>query len=88
MANHGELVGKFSNGKTAVANNEQIISGIERGVSNAVYSSVSNIIRQYPEVFNSDKQINVEIDGREVFRAVQKRANEHFRVSGRAAFDF
>lgn len=29
MANHGELVGKFSNGRTAVANNEQIIAGIE-----------------------------------------------------------
>lgn len=29
MANHNELVGKFSNGKTAVANNEQITKGIE-----------------------------------------------------------
>lgn len=35
-ANHGELVGKFSNGKTAVANNEQIISGIEQGVFRAM----------------------------------------------------
>ncbi len=29
MANHGELVGQFSNGKTAVANNLQIQAGIE-----------------------------------------------------------
>ena len=29
MANHGELVGKFANGRTAVANNEQITTGIE-----------------------------------------------------------
>ncbi len=36
MANHGELVGKFSNGKTAVANNEQIVSGIKYGVKEAV----------------------------------------------------
>ena len=36
MANHGELVGKFSNGKTAVANNEQIVSGIKLGVREAV----------------------------------------------------
>ncbi len=35
MANHGELVGKFSNGRTAVANNEQIIEGIKRGVKEA-----------------------------------------------------
>lgn len=32
-ANHNELVGQFSNGKTAVANNEQITEGI----ANAVY---------------------------------------------------
>lgn len=35
MANHSELIGRFSNGKTAVANNEQIIEGISRGVSEA-----------------------------------------------------
>lgn len=31
-ANHNELVGKFSNGKTAVANNEQITDGIKQAV--------------------------------------------------------
>lgn len=36
MANSRELVGKFSNGKTAVANNEQIIEGIKRGVKEAI----------------------------------------------------
>ena len=36
MANHNELVGQFSNGKTAVANNEQITAGIERAVRNAL----------------------------------------------------
>ena len=34
-ANHNELVGQFSNGKTAVANNEQIVEGITEGVSSA-----------------------------------------------------
>ena len=29
MANHTELVGQFTNGKTAVANNEMIVAGIE-----------------------------------------------------------
>lgn len=32
LANHGELVGKFANGKTAVANNEQITEGIRAAV--------------------------------------------------------
>lgn len=35
MANHGELVGQFSNGRTVVANNKQIIAGIEGGVERA-----------------------------------------------------
>lgn len=42
FANHSELVGKFSNGKTAVANNEQIVEGIKRGVSEAMSESNGN----------------------------------------------
>ena len=36
MANRNELVGNFSNGKTAVANNAQITDGIEAAVTNAM----------------------------------------------------
>ena len=35
FANHNELVGQFSNGKTAVANNGQIVEGISQGVESA-----------------------------------------------------
>lgn len=38
MANSTEIVGKFSNGKTAVANNEQIVAGIAQGVASAIGS--------------------------------------------------
>ena len=41
MANHHELVGSFNNGKTAVANNQQIIAGIETGVYAAVSKAMS-----------------------------------------------
>jgi len=41
FANHNELVGEFSNGKTAVANNQQIIAGIETGVYAAVSKALS-----------------------------------------------
>lgn len=53
MANHGELVGKFSNGKTAVANNYQIVEGIKSGVYSAVKSAMgssqggSNVVQVY-----------------------------------------
>lgn len=36
FANSGEMVGSFSNGKTAVANNDQIVTGITQGVYNAM----------------------------------------------------
>lgn len=36
FANSGEMVGQFSNGRTAVANNDQIVTGITQGVYNAM----------------------------------------------------
>lgn len=39
FANHNEMVGKFSNGKTAVANNDQIVDGISAGVARAILST-------------------------------------------------
>jgi len=41
QANHGELVGKFANGQTAVANNEQIVEGIRQGVYEAVSAAMA-----------------------------------------------
>lgn len=65
-ANHGELVGKFSNGKTAVANNEQITEGI----ANAVYGA---FVRAYSETGNTNKGSKVavlNVNGREFARAI------------------
>lgn len=58
-ANHNELVGQFSNGKTAVANNEQITEGIYRAVKEAMRDSGNNI--------------HIEMDGYEVAKLVTKR---------------
>ena len=41
-ANHNELVGEFSNGRTAVANNAQIIEGIKSGVYSGMMSALSS----------------------------------------------
>lgn len=41
-ANHNELVGQFSNGRTAVANNAQIVEGIKSGVYSAMMSALSS----------------------------------------------
>lgn len=76
MANHSELVGKFSNGKTAVANNEQIIEGIKRGVTEGLISVMGN------DSNGSGTRIAIlNVNGREFARAIFEDgnavANEH-----------
>ena len=65
MANSTEMVGKFSNGKTAVANNEQITDGIARAVFNAMTSAQANGGSQY--INNT-----IMVDGDVIARAVTK----------------
>lgn len=79
MANHGELVGKFSNGRTAVANNEQITQGIKE----AVIEGMSIVMASYGG--NSEPitiETHVEMDGRTIVKQtdkVQRRKGFNFR---------
>lgn len=79
MANHGELVGKFSNGRTAVANNEQITHGIKE----AVIEGMSIVMASYGG--NSEPitiETHVEMDGRTIVKQtdkVQRRKGFNFR---------
>lgn len=43
FANHNELVGKFSNGNTAVANNEQILTGIENATAKGILGGLAAV---------------------------------------------
>lgn len=76
MANHNELLGKFSNGKTAVANNEQIISGIEGGVERAMTNSLMNVVMATQGSNNSgdgaENHIHVHFGSEELGVAVYK----------------
>lgn len=78
MANHTELVGKFSNGRTAVANNEQIIAGIEeaayRGFSRA-QAETSPYLADIAENTRrtAEKDMSVRIGDRDIHEA-NKRA--------------
>lgn len=78
MANHGELVGKFANGRTAVANNEQITQGIKE----AVIEGMSIVMASYSG--NSDPitiETHVDMDGRTIVKQTDK-------VERRRGFDF
>jgi hypothetical protein len=78
FANHNELVGRFSNGRTAVANNQQITDGIAQ----ATYQAM---VRANAESGNREEQLleelisavrqgsRISIDGREIVTAYDSR---------------
>lgn len=74
FANHNELVGQFSNGRTAVVNNEQIVAGIEYGVERAVERALAPYLSYLPTIAQNtretaDKDMSVNIGDREIARA-------------------
>ena len=73
-ANSGELVGRFSNGRTAVANNAQIIEGIE----NAVYRAMTAAQR----VSGRGGKIELVLDKQVVGRAFGDAIDSEKRRSG------
>ena len=78
FANSGEMVGSFANGRTAVANNDQIVAGISEGVRSAVMSALnsSGIV----EAVMSGKSIN--IDGKEIMNVVVRQNNRAINRTG------
>lgn len=74
MMNHNELIGQFSNGRTAVANNEQIIAGIEAGVYRAMSSAMSGQ--------GGNRDIRVYLDGKEIGAASRRYERNISRATG------
>lgn len=81
-ANHNEMVGKFSNGKTAVANNDQITQGIKQAVVEGMAEVFANANFQ-----QQNGNVVVQIDGQEVFRTTQRYANQYTAMTGQPAFN-
>ena len=79
MANHGELVGQFSNGKTAVANNEQIVAGISAGVFDAVVAAFS---QSGGNGGRDDRPVNIYLDGKLIAQSTTKYQNQRARAMG------
>ena len=77
-ANSSEMVGRFTNGKTAVANNDQIVAGIEQGVYNAVMSAMSQ----------GTQNVNVVLEGdaEGIFRVVRQQNKIYKNSTGASAF--
>lgn len=71
-----EMVGGFG-GRTAVANNDQIVQGISAGVYNAVVAAMGMRGGN-----NSDINLNINIDGDPVYRSVINRHNQEVIMTG------
>ena len=83
FANSGELVGRFANGRTAVANNEEIISGIANGVreaNNELIGVIYSTARQVVQAMQNGS--NVYIDGKKISKSVTDAQNRSNRMHG------
>ena len=72
FANHEEMVGQFSNGKTAVANNSQIVEGIKAGVKSAVSEALTPYLSQIAQNTSGNSGIKVELDGKVIYDSTVK----------------
>ena len=66
-ASHGEIMGRFDNGHSVVANNSQITDGIAQAVSQSLVPILNDIADSNRVVANKD--FSVDIDSREIARA-------------------
>jgi hypothetical protein len=73
-ANHSEMVGSFNNGKTAVANNAQIVEGIKQGVYEAMMAAKGN--------GGSNVTVELHGDASDIFKAVVKENNRTIYRTG------
>ena len=85
LANHEEMVGKFSNGKTAVANNGQIVEGIAAGVRDA-NSEQNQLLREQNQLLRQILAKDSGIDSTSIFNVVKEECDEYYGRTGEEAF--
>lgn len=87
MANHTELVGRFSNGKTAVANNEQITDGISDAVRDANYEQ-NQLLREQNQLLRAILEKDTGISTDDIGRSARQYAREYWMRTGDNAYNF
>ena len=85
-ANHGELMGTFDNGKSVVANNQQITEGFAKGIASvlgpAIYQATKQALAE--SGINESGDTIIQLDGREIGRATINEINKQTRSKGRS----
>lgn len=93
-ANHGEIMGKFDNGKSVVANNKQITDGISAAVyqgnqeSNALLREEIALLQRQNELLLGilDKEFGITQD--EIGKSARKWAKDYYNRTGNEAYSF
>ena len=84
--NRQEMAGKFDNGKSVVANNQQITEGFAQGITKtlapAIYSAVKQALSESSE--SSDQPIKVYLDGKQIADNSVKYIRQMNRSNGRS----
>lgn len=80
-ASHGEMMGKFDNGKSVVANNKQITTGISEAVAPAVYAATKAAIKEELSNVNVGGG-DVYLDGTKVTTAIMNNAKKISKNKG------
>lgn len=75
-----EMVGRIGS-RTAVANNDQIITAIANAVYDAISSAIGNM-------GGTNVNVTLQGDADGLFKVIQNKSNDYMRRTGRAAFEF
>jgi len=86
-ANHTELVGRFTNGKTAVANNEQIVSGIEAGVERAVANVLAPYLADIAQNTRETADKDFTVSNETIGKGARAYARDYFNRTGEYAYN-
>ncbi|MBQ2902412.1 MAG: hypothetical protein IJE49_11285 [Agathobacter sp.] len=85
-ASHGEIMGRFDNGQSVVANNMQITEGIARGVREAVSGVLIPYLADIADSSRRTANKDFTVASRDVFEAVRAESSNYTRRTGELAF--
>ncbi|MBQ8519243.1 MAG: hypothetical protein IJ455_06560 [Agathobacter sp.] len=85
-ASHGEIMGRFDNGQSVVANNMQITEGIAQGVREAVSGVLIPYLADIADSSRRTANKDFTVASRDVFEAVRAESSNYMRRTGELAF--
>ena len=93
-ASHGEIMGKFDNGQSVVANNRQITEGISLAVksgnqeSNSLMRQEISLLQRQNEILMGILQKEFGISKSDIGKAARDYSRDYFQRTGKPAYDF